>query len=869
VNTLAARWRVAVFAGLAGLAALAGFQARAAAGAEVADSALDEVVITGSHIGGTEAAGSQLIVIDRAQIDASGYGRIEDVLATVTQNFNRANAAVSEPGFFNLNHGSEVQLRGLGPGTTLTLIDGLRPGASGFQGTFTDVSVIPVAAIERVEILPEGSSALYGSDAIGGVVNIILRKDLEGVEARVRGSTADGDANQGSGAILAGHSLAGGRVLAGFQYQVSDALQCRARTYCAANGDYQRFGGSDLRGIAGNPGTIVDPDTHAPVGAIHYTDNVTPTDILPRQIMRSAFLSASYRFSDRLELSAEGLWSQRDFRYSQPVPGDVFAVPASNAFNHFGRDVSVAYDFTRDFGPVSDSGPTEDTFAAASAALALAGDWRLELTGTYARSSTHFVESNFQLNYDAIDAALADPNPATALNLFGDGSHTNPATLAALRAQNPTSNDLNVYTEPAALALAEGPLYHWRAGTVQAAVGVEYRNEHSSGFNIAELPEDRRRDVRSGFAQLAVPLVGARAGMARDTLDVSLAARYDDYSDSGDTFNPKLGVTWRPSAALALRGNWGTSFRPPPFFYSNPDQVGDAWVQDVVDPRSPTTGSARALILVGPAPDQLPETAHTWMLGLDVTPPAVPALSVTLDYFAVDYTDRIGAPAVDSIYYLTQEAALAPLITRHPTRAQIEAVCIKPLLRGGTCDQQIDVILDKRYRNESSLRTHGIDAAVDYAWQTDHGRWSLGLDGTYMIDQVEQVTSAAPQVDLIGTVGNPTALRLVGNLGWSQRGWGAQATLNYTGGYRDTSVSPARPVDSWTTLDLNASYRIAGGPGWLANTQANLGIVNVFDQRPPFVNQFDATAGIYGYDPANASLAGRGISLQIVKRWGP
>src|SRR6202163_930784 len=117
-------------------------------------STLEEIVVTGSHIRGAEAAGSKVILISREQIDASGYGRVEDVLATVTQNFNRANAAVSQPehSFFNLNHGAEVQLRGLGVGTTLTLVNGQRQGASGWQGSFTDVSTIPGSAIEPLEI---------------------------------------------------------------------------------------------------------------------------------------------------------------------------------------------------------------------------------------------------------------------------------------------------------------------------------------------------------------------------------------------------------------------------------------------------------------------------------------------------------------------------------------------------------------------------------------------------------------------------------------------------------------------------------------------------------------------------------------------
>src|SRR5262249_25897782 len=175
------------------------------------------------------------ITITREQIDASGYGRVEDVLARVTQNFNRANAAVSEPGFYNLNHGAEVQLRGLGVGTTLTLVNGQRQGASGYQGTFTDISTIPVSAIERIEILPEGSAALYGSDAIGGVVNIILRTNFEGIEARVRGSATDSDATERSAALLLGHVWPRGNILAGFQFNDSDALRCSAPAYYAAH----------------------------------------------------------------------------------------------------------------------------------------------------------------------------------------------------------------------------------------------------------------------------------------------------------------------------------------------------------------------------------------------------------------------------------------------------------------------------------------------------------------------------------------------------------------------------------------------------------------------------------------------------------
>jgi len=851
-------------------------------------STLEEIVVTGSHIRGVEAAGSKLIVIDRDQIDASGYGRVEDVLATVTQNFNRANAAVGQPehGSFNLNHGAEVQLRGLGVGTTLTLVNGQRQGASGYQGTFTDVSSIPVSAIERIEILPEGTAALYGSDAIGGIVNIILRRNFEGIEARVRGSATDSDATERSAALLVGHAGARGNVLAGFQFNDSDALRCSARAYCAANADFRRFGGTDLRGFASNPGTILDPNTLAPIaaiphgqdgtqlaaaqlipGTVNYTDNVTDNDILPKQTMRSAFASASYKVTEQWEISADSRYSRRDFRSTYPVPPDDFLVPSTNAFNHFGGPVLVAYDFSRDFGPVVDSGPTEISFVSAAVKGVLPKGWQINLAGAYSKASADFIERNYTLNYPAIDAALASSDPATALNIFGDGSHTNPVALAALRAQNVTTNDLNVFTAASANVTADGPLINWRAGAIRLAIGGEFRHEHSAGINISENPEDRGRLVRSGFFELAVPMVGPHEGSTSDRLDLSLAGRYDNYSDVGSTFNPKVGFGWRPLALIKLRGNWGTSFRAPPFFWSNRDQVGDAAIANVIDPRSPT-GFTRALALFGPLPDLKPETARTWTAGVDLTPPAIQNFSLSMTYFDIDYQGKIQHAGPDTVDFLTQEAQLASLIIRNPTQAQIDAVCKKPPLVGGGCNQPIAVILDGRWRNLASLNTRGVDAVLDYFLDTAWGKVRSSLNGTYTIYQRQQITPTAPVFDLLDTVGNPTSLRLVGNLSWSLQSWTVQSTVNYTGAYRDPGSVPVRKVDSWTTVDVNIGYRVEGGSGWLANTQSNFGIINVFDQRPPFVNQFDLNSGAFGYDPANATLLGRGVSLQVVKRWG-
>ena len=883
--------RIALLLSLCGGLPVLGAPTESPSAAAQDETALEAIVVTGTHIHGVDAAGSNVIVISREQIDASGYGRIEDVLATVTQNFNRNSAAVSDldDAHNSLARGTEVQLRGLGEGTTLTLVNGQRQGASGYQGSFIDVSSIPAAAVERIEILPEGSSALYGSDAIGGVVNVVLRKNFEGFEARARGSSADGDAGERTIAGLWGHAGADGHMLLGVQYDGSRALTCSARARCATNGDFRRLGGSDLRGVGGNPGTVFDPVTGTLIGAIprgqdgsnltlaqlipgvtHYTDSVLDYDILPQQSMRSAFLSAAYNLSGHWDLGVDGRYSSRDFEVTFPQPPGTVFVPAGNAFNHLGIPVSVAYDLTPDIGPVVNSGRTETSFISADMTGRLPNAWQLRLSAAYSKSHTSFFEYN-NLNAGAINAALGSTDPATALNVFGDGSHTAPTVLAALRNQSVALAYPNDFTTTMGSAIADGTLLTGPAGPIRLAVGGDLRREHSVGFSIPLTPETRSRDAAAAFAELPVPLVRAEAGPTPDRLDLSLAGRYDHYSDVGGTFNPKVGLSWRPSNALGLRGNWGTSFRAPPFIFSNPNQIGDVLTEDVPDPRSTSpNGLSRVLALYGPAKDLKPETSMAWSIGADVAPPATPNLSLSATYFHIDYRGKIHPPGPFDSLFLTQEAYFASVITRNPTPAQVNAVCEDVKLQPGSigdCSQRFAAILDDRFRNLASVRTRGVDFTLDYAIDGTRSKWIFSLNGTYMLLQDQQLTPTAPVFDFVNTVGSPLKLRVAAHLSWSKKGWTVLTTVNHAGAYQDPGTVPARGVDSWTTVDLNVGYRVEDGQSWLANTQCNLGVNNLFDQAPPFVNQYEQSSGNLGYDAANASLLGRQISLQIVKRW--
>ena len=268
-----------------------------------------------------------------------------------------------------------------------------------------------------------------------------------------------------------------------------------------------------------------------------------------------------------------------------------------------------------------------------------------------------------------------------------------------------------------------------------------------------------------------------------------------------------------------------------------------------------------------------PETSTAWSVGADLMPHATPGLSLSVSYFNVDYKGKIRNVGTDSVDFLTQEAQLASLITRNPTPAQLAAAC-KGIARfvstsiGDCSGPPITVIIDARFRNLARTRTSGVDLTLDQAIDTTRGKWAFGLQGTYVLNFDQQITNTAPVYDYVDTVGYPLKLRLAAHLSWSYRYWTVLTTVNHTGAYQDPGSVPARRVDSWTTVDLNLGYRIDGGHGWMAHTQCNLGVNNLFDQAAPFVNQYDLMSGNFGYDAANGSLVGRQVSLQFVKRWG-
>jgi iron complex outermembrane receptor protein len=852
-------------------------------------SELEEIVVTGTHIKGSTAAGSRVFVIDREAIDASGYGRVQDLMVLIPQNFSGNSDISRQNNTSNLVYQSEVQLRGLGPGTTLTLVNGRRLPTGGTQGAFVDISGIPAAAIERIEVLPDGASALYGSDAIGGVVNFILRKDYQGAETRARyGVSSGGEAGEVQASQLFGMHGSAGQALFGYQYTQRDNMIRAARDYTATNGDLRPFGGSDSRTVGGNPGQILNA-SRLPAFAIPSGQNgtgLTTTDLLPSvtnyqdtsqsdlfpdQKVHSAFVNASRDFGDRVSAFADVRYSTRDVRFiGAGVNQTTVLVPSSNPFyvNPFGgtAPVRVAYDFGRDLGPTTQIGTTHTLAGGTGVDIRLHDDWELKISGTYGRESNLFRWLNL-VNTAARDAALADDDPATALNVFGDGSYTNPATLELIR--NNTSFQRGVSTLWSGDAIIDGSLMRLPAGTLRLAVGAEYRDEtlQSSDLgvdNFNAAVRASRRDV-AAFGELAVPLISQEAGSIPGIreLSLSLAGRYDEYSDAGSSWNPKVGLGWVVTPGFKVRGSWGTSFRAPPFNLSSNvirrSSVSSATVQD---PTLPTTPRAvTALIRSGTHTDLEPETANSWSAGFDFKPWST--LTVALSYFDIDYRNKIQGPAeVLGVLNVESRYVGTGVITRAPTQAQIAAICSEPgVTIIADCSAPYAVILDISQRNMAAAHLKGMDVEAQYRQTTSFGDWSYGLSGTHTFSYDQRVTDASPSFDVSNTMNNPPTLRARGTVGWTLRNWRADAAFNYTNSYEESSAANARGIDAWKTVDIGLSYRFAGGSGWFSDTRLALHATNLFNKLPPFVNQST------GYDPTNANILRRTVSVQAFKEW--
>lgn len=868
--------------------------------AELASStepASEAIIVTGSRIRGAAPVGSPLTTIDRDALDRSGRATLADFIQTIPQNFSggptEANVGFSNrvKAASNVAYGSSFNLRGLGPGATLTLYDGTRPALGGSSGAHADISLIPSIAIERLEMLTDGASAIYGSDAVAGVVNIRFRNRFAGAETRVRAATADGDFGELQAAQLFGTGWSSGYLVAAAEYSLRGRLAASKRRF--ATEDLRPYGGPDLRSNFASPGTIVDANGQKyliPAGqdgrSLSASDLVPSadyargdarrlSDILPRQETLSLFASAEQGLGSSITFFARGHYSRRKFDARRRVDGPVpLAVTSSNPFyvdpNGSGAPITVYYDPSADFGPEGLTGRVEGINTHAGARLGL-GRWTLEASGGFGLQRERYDGRNI-VHPDRLAQALASSDPATAFNPFGDGAVNGAALVDSLRGSLSTRTRYKSWT---AALRADGPLFRLPAGDIKVALGGEYRRDQLRfiqtldligdepiSFGIPGLPD--HRTVRAIYGEIIVPVFDAGDAFP-GALTLSAAGRYEDYSDVGDTANPKVGVRWTPTPGLALRASYGRSFRAPYF----DELVGAAnalyQTRRLADPASPS-GQSVVLALFGYRPDLDPEKAESWTVGAELDPALLPGLKLSATYFDIRYRDRIASASSDSRNILVRRSLYEAIIDDNPDPALIAAYFAGPNFSNSIGVQPGDVtaIVDLRTRNLSTSTIRGLDFDVAYSRDIAGGSVNLALGGTRLFAIDNRITSEAPREKVVGTLGNPVKFRLSGRASIVLGNFDGGIAVNHMAGYRNLTVIPEERVKAWTTYDLQIGTRI-GDPDDRSLRLA-LSVTNLFDAAPPYA-RFQGPSYALAYDPEQASAIGRTISLQAIMKW--
>ncbi|MEP7242937.1 MAG: TonB-dependent receptor [Gammaproteobacteria bacterium] len=846
---------------------------------------LEEVVITGTLLHGVLDIMSPLTFVTKRELKRSGYATVQDALQALPVNFGGGPSEdFSSVG--NFGRGVSANLRGLGSGATLVLVDGRRQPFSGMQGDFVDISNIPWSAVERIEVLPDGASALYGSDAIAGVVNVIMRKDFSGAESQVRFGGAPGGGDEKLISQLWGDSWAGGNFMLSYQYSKRTGLDAASRAY-AANADKRALGGTDHRSFNSSPGNILDPFTALPTYGIpggQNGDSLSVSDLrlddinrqnrfadyqlLPDRQTHSVYFNGSQKLGEAVELFSEGRYSKRDISQQLFASDRVLLVPSSNPFvvnPYAGMPyVLVGYSFLDDLGPVEIDTATEAFGGTLGLKTRLSEGWRLTVSGSYGRDGTNYFGYN-QPDPDLLNTALESTDPETAFNVFGAGTHNSRATLDTIRA---VQHERAFSTVTSGTAVADGEALRLPTGAMRLAVGIEWRKEGLAFQAPVAVGFDR--SVASAFAELSIPIIGdASDSLATPRLELSLAGRYESYSDFGQTSNPKIGLRFAPSEAVKVRTSWGTSFRAPKLVDVYDTSHNLALLAPLQDPNA-ESGSSLVLVEQGSNADLRQETATTWTAGLDFAPPGVPGLTMSLTYYAIDYEHRILTPSPGSPFdILLQEAQWSTVIARNPSQAEVNAICDSAVFRGSV-DQckgvPVAAIVDYRVRNLAATRVRGLDLRIDRTLDTQFGKLAFNLNGGYILRFDQAVSDTSSMINIVDTVGNPSSLRLRGTAEWYQHDWdrpgfGASLVVDHTGGYRDTETLVQRGVDSLTTFDVRVGYRTPTGNGFLDSVELGLNAANVFNSSPPFVDRE------IGYDFQNTEPYGRMLSLTVQKNW--
>lgn len=878
------------------------------------------VEVTGSSIRqiATEAA-LPVTVLRTEDLAKAGVTNAEQALSFITSNQSGINSARAVS---SMNGGAaNADLRGLGAGRTLVLVNGKRMIANSYdsgEASAVDLNTIAYGAVERIEVLNDGASAIYGADAVAGVVNFITRREFQGLT--LNGSLSQPFASGGGegydlGATGGVGSLAeqGWNLFGSVGYRWQKPLPASARSYASTG--YLPGRGLELLSSVTFPANYYQgdytfnpslpgcqPPSSLPVAGSDPScgfDYSAYADLVPKQNQLSALAKGSVALGNDNTLSLEYLRGQNELS-TRSAPTTVFVqgMPSANPFYPGGAGLAgvpgTPANTSPNFNPgapldyvdwrTTAAGPRESTVDSS------ADRWLLDWVGSHdgwdysvaLLQSTSNVRNSFDngyvnsagMNAGVTGAALPGGQIAPWLNPFGAQTAAGAAYIGAQQITGVLQRSEG--TLRGFKADASSQIVRLPAGPLTMALGAEYykdsvgisndtaRIAQASGSGLeGAIDSSGSRSWTGLFAELNAPVL--------KDLELNLALRYDDYSDFGSTVNPKASLRWTPAPELLFRGSYNTGFRAPSLYDVNaPGQTTYTYSISLSDPLLCPGGvvdSAAGGIAsrdcdtyfqqtLGGNRQLQPESSTAWSLGLVLQPGASWLLSVDYWNYAID--DSIGNVGEDAIF--ADPVKYANRIVRC---SQVPASQQGIYSKCGMGSGDAIAYVDNTKSNLGTYDTSGIDMAASWRGQAgEFGRFFAGWQATYVLNFEYQLEPGGVFYNNLGLFfnGRPVSrYRQVLNLGWQQGDWLLNLVNRYARGYLDQNAVPplyANTVDATNTWDLALSWN------GLKNTLLTAGVTNLFDQDPPFSNQDVGPPS--GYDYRFANPIGRAFLLRAV-----
>jgi iron complex outermembrane receptor protein len=865
-------------AGQQALPALAASEPPPPAGTPEAPS--QDIVVTGTLLRGVAPVGTNVLTISRANIVASGATNSAELLAQVpqvTNMFNSLPRAGTGASGTTITRPTIRNITAAGASTTLLLVDGHNIVGAGITTTSSDPEVIPPGVIERVDVVPDGGSSLYGSDAIGGIINFITRKSFDGIELTANAGVADGFSRyQVSG--IAGQKWSSGSLVLAYLYRTNDHLTGYDRDYFRQ--DLTPFGGTDRRVFGCSPGNVTARGVSYALpgrqpGTTNRCDQALTTDIYPAEDQNSAYGSLTQELTSNLDFGVTGFWTLRNTmpRTPQGNSSNLAFTSQNPYFQSITGETAqtVSFNYESVYGPYSSNRTSLGEYGITPTLTAHFGRWQATLLGNYGKSIT--TAHTGELNNIAQTAALAGTTVASALNPY-DIAATDPAVLDLIQNYEQYARAVQQLSE--ARLNIDGPLFSLPGGDVRLAAGGQYTHQASDAVQtdapVGDLSNaaraSARRDIEAVFAEVRVPVFGsgnAMPGVQSLVLDASV--RYDHFSDFGGTTNPKFGMTYEPVKGLRIRANYGTAFNAP----SLADTTGavDTRVQ-VVDTSPWQAGTYSAanfdrptILLAGGTSGLKPQNAHTWAVGADFEPKAVSRLTLSATYWSVDLFHQIAQiPFTSPVLYTNP--AYAQYFILNPTLAQVQAIAgdqrvqgpaLASLYANGAANTPY-VLINARRLNLGNEFTRGIDFRAAYTFALGGGDLNLLGGGSYLLSRKNQAVDGDPLFDEIAA-GGIGRLQLTGSAGYTIKAFTALATVHHSSGFDVVNIPGQTHVTSFHPVDLFFSYDVPGS-GWNKGFGLTLNVTNVGDERPSFINSGNGTG--------NGGTLGRMFTVGVRKK---